>query len=140
MKWQRWVGVLACIVLIISCTMHWAWYPDIKKYFTGFFSENNYYGRHGILLCFFAGTGILFYFLRKAWSDRLNLIFSAICMAYAITSLLRFGSGYDGFVPDKQPGIYLMLVAAILHMIMAVLNMSAEKNGNPVMQNPALDQ
>ena len=138
MKWHRVTGIIACSLLIISCFMHWTWYPDIQKYFTGFFSEHNYYGRPGILLSFFAGTGILFYLLKKAWSDRLNLIFSALAVAYAITSFLRFSSSYDGFVPQKQAGIYLMLICAFAHVIMAVLLMSIEKTAVPIQEDPAV--
>ena len=132
MKKQRTAGIIACTLLIGSCFMHWAWYPDVKEFFTGFYSKQNYYGRPGMLLGFFAGTGILFYLLKKAWSDRLNLIFSALCTAYSITSFLRFSSSYDGFVPEKQTGIYVMLVAAIVHMVIAVLVMSVEKKAVPV--------
>ena len=138
MKWHRVTGIIACSLLIISCFIHWTWYPDIQKYFTGFFSEHNYYGRPGILLSFFAGTGILFYLLKKAWSDRLNLIFSALAVAYAITSFLRFSSSYDGFVPQKQAGIYLMLICAFAHVIMAVLLMSIEKTAVPIQEDPAV--
>lgn len=136
MKWQRWLGLSACIVLIISCIMHWTWYPDIKEYFSGFYSKNNYYGRPGILLSFFSTTGILFYWLKKSWSDRLNMIFAAILAAYAITSFLRFTSGYDGFVPEKQPGVYLMIVSAIIHLIMAVTIASMVKTQVPVNTTP----
>lgn len=132
MKKQRIAGIIACILIIVSCLMHWAWYPDIKEFFTGFYSKQNYYGRPGVLLSFFAVTGMLFYLLKKAWSDRLNLIFSALCTAYAITSFLRFSSSYDGFMPEKQTGIYVMLLAAIVHMVISVLVMSVEKKTVPV--------
>ncbi|CAN5728124.1 hypothetical protein BH10BAC3_BH10BAC3_05550 [soil metagenome] len=132
MKKQRIAGIIACILIIGSCLMHWAWYPDIKEFFTGFYSKQNYYGRPGVLLSFFAVTGMLFYLLKKAWSDRLNLIFSALCTAYAITSFLRFSSSYDGFMPEKQTGIYVMLLAAIVHMVISVLVMSVEKKAVPV--------
>lgn len=131
MKWRRWVGIGACLVLMISCIMNWAFYPDIKKYFTGFYSEHNYYGRPGILLCFFGGTGVLFYLLKRTWSDRLNMIFSAIAVAYAITSFLRFTSGYDGFVPVKQPGIFLMLFSAIIHLLVSIMVSSMVKVVTP---------
>ena len=137
MKTQRIAGIVACILIIVSCFMHWAWYPDIKEFFTGFYSKQNYYGRPGVLLSFFAGTGILFYLLKKAWSDRLNLIFSALCTAYSITSFLRFSSSYDGFVPERQTGLYVMFLSAILHTVIAVMVMSVEKRAVPVKQETA---
>lgn len=132
MLWRRWTGILACVLLIFSCFLNWAWYPDIEEYFSGFYSKNNYYGRPGMLLSFFAVCGIVFYSLKKEWSNRLNLIFSAIAAAYAITSFLRFTSGYDGFVPETQPGLYLMLIAATIHLIMAVMVGSMVKTQVPV--------
>ena len=117
----------ACALLIVSCFMHWAWYPDIEKNFTGFFTQGNYYGRPGRLLSFFGATGIVFYFLRKNWSDRLNLIFSALCAAYAFTSFLRYTSSYDGFVPEKKIGIFIMLFSSLVHLAATMLNTGLKK-------------
>ncbi len=127
MKWQQRLGITACIALIGSCFMHWTWYPDIQKYFTGFFTEKNYYGRPGFLLSFFAVSGIILYLLHKSWSARLNMIFAALCMAYTITTFLRFISSYDGYVPEKQFGIYLLLGSAIVHLVMTVLAVALVK-------------
>jgi hypothetical protein len=127
MGWKNWLGLAACIVLIGSCFMHWTFYPDLQKHFTGFFTEKNYYGRPGLLLSFVAGFGILSYLLNKVWSYRLNLIFSAIGMAYAIKSYLLYTSAYDGYVPTKEAGIFIMLLAALLHMAVAMVSMAAGK-------------
>lgn len=140
MKWQRITGILACVILIVSCFMHWAWYPDIQEYFTGFYSKANYYGRPGILLSSVGVLGIIFYSISKAWADRVNLVTSAIGMAYAITSFLRFISSYDGFVPEKKLGILLMLVTAILHLLMAVLLLSMTKTMLPARETKTEEQ
>ena len=62
----------------------------------------------------------------------MNMIFAAIEAAYAITAFLRFTSGYDGFVPEKQPGVYLMIIAAIVHLLVAVIMASMTKMQVPV--------
>ena len=64
------------------------------------------------------------------------MIFAAILTAYAITSFLRFTSGYDGFVPEKQPGVYLMILSAIIHLLMAVTIASMVKTQVPVNTTP----
>jgi uncharacterized membrane protein YfhO len=127
MKWQRVTGIVFCLLLIASCFMHWAWYPDIQEYFTGFYSKHNYYGRPGILLTIIAAFGAIFYYADKAWADRLNLIFSGIALAYAITSFLRFISGYDGFVPEKQAGIFIMIFSALGHLLISAINLSYQR-------------
>lgn len=122
MKMRKWTGIAACVIIIASCFMHWTWYPDIEKYFTGFFSQSNYYGKPGILLCFVAVFGILLHFVRKSWAYRTNLILAGIGMAYGVTTYLRYSSSYDGYVPEKQLGIFLMLAASLVHLVVSVIN------------------
>ena len=128
MNWQKWVGAAACVVLIISCFMHWAYYPDIQKHFTGFDTKVffrgkmvNYYGRPGILLSLFAGLGFAFHLIPKIWAKRANLLFAALCVAYAIKSYFMFSAAYTGFVPVLETGIWLMLGAAIVNLVMAMM-------------------
>jgi hypothetical protein len=138
MKWTNWVGLAACVLLAVSTLLHWAWYPDILKYFTGFFTEKNYYGRPGLLLNVIAFAGMLSYTLQKVWLNRLNLILAGIGMAYAIKSYLLFTSSYDGFLPVPQPGIYLMMVASLLNIVMASINLGKVKvESIPEKQNPS---
>jgi hypothetical protein len=131
MKWKHWMGLVACVALISASFMHWTFYPDIQKYFTGFFTEKNYYGRPGIFLSFFAGIGILSYLTRKVWLTRINLIAGGLCMGYAIKSFLLFVSSYDGYVPERQAGIYIMIVAAFVNMVAAMTTVSTPKLAAP---------
>lgn len=129
MSFSQKIGIGSCVLILVSLFLNWAWYPDIEKYFTAFYSESNYYGKPGKLLAFFAVSGIVFYLLNKVWSHRLNLIFGALGLAYAIKTYLLFTSGYDGYTPVAQPGLYLMLAGCIGHMIGAG---SAQKVGEKV--------
>ena len=125
--WQKWLGVFTCSLLIASCFMHWTWYPDLQKYFNGFFSERNYYGKPGILLSFFAAAGIVLFLIGKNWSLRLTLLFGALSMAYGIANFFRYSSSYDGIVPEKQIGIWLMLFSSLVYLVVAVLAGSMRK-------------
>jgi hypothetical protein len=108
--------------------MHWAYYPDIQKHFTGFDTKVffrgkmvNYYGRPGILLSLFAGLGIAFHLIPKIWAKRANLLFAALCVAYAIKSYFMFSAAYSGFVPQLEAGIWVMLGATVVHMAIAIV-------------------
>lgn len=131
MNGKHWMGLIACAALIGASFLHWTFYPDIQKYFTGFFTEKNYYGRPGIFLCFFAGIGMLSYITRKVWLTRINLIAGGLCAGYAIKSFLLFVSSYDGYVPQRQVGIYIMLVAALVNMVAALITVSTPKLSAP---------
>ena len=121
MNWKSILGTVACLSIIASCFLHWTWYPDIEQYFTGFYSKENYYGRPGILLTILATTALVMYLVRKNWSYRVNLILGAITLGYAITCFLRFTSAYDGFLPEKQWGIWLMLFSAGTNLFASVV-------------------
>ncbi len=121
MRWRIFAGILACALIIIASFLHWAWYPDIDQYFTGWHSEQNYYGKPAKVMTFFAAAGIVFFAVNKMWSKRLNLFFAALNMGYAIKSYILFTSSYSGFVPKPQPGIFLMMAASIAFVVMAVM-------------------
>jgi len=53
MKYSQWIGVIAALLLIGACFMPWAYFPDLDKEFTGFFSQGNIYGKPGKVIIFF---------------------------------------------------------------------------------------
>ncbi len=120
-KYSKWIAVLGSALLILSCFLPWAYYPDLDKVFTGFFSEKNTYGRPGKWLTVMAILSLLCHFLPQVFYKRLNLLLMALNLAYAIKSYIIYAACYHGYCPEKRIGIYLMLLSSILLMIAAVL-------------------
>lgn len=120
MKYSKWIGVLAGMVLIVICFMPWTYYADLHKTFTGFFSEKNAYGKPGILFVFFGTTFIVLSFIAKLWAKRINLFLSAMIVAYAIKTYILYTSCYNAYCPEKKAGIYLVLICSILILVAAV--------------------
>lgn len=121
MKNSHWIGVAAAILLVFSCFMHWTWHPDLEKYFTGFFSQDNMYGRPGKAFVVMACIATLLFLIPKVWARRWNLIVNALTVAFAFRTFLVFSSCYAGICPEKQFGIWLMLGSSILMLLMALL-------------------
>ena len=118
----HWLGVIACIVLIVACFMPWAHYADgqIDQHFTGFYSYHNDYGKPGKYL---VGMGVLVLgcmLLQKIWAKRVNLFLCALMVGYTIKSYVLFGSCYNNYCPEKELGIYLMLGASIMMLIASI--------------------
>jgi hypothetical protein len=118
-----WIGLGACIALIISCLMPWAYYADASianeadRTFTGFFSYGNNYGKPGKLLVLISVIAFTFMLLPKIWAKRANLFVCALGVGYAIKSFVLYTSCYNAYCPEKRAGIYLMLISTILMLV-----------------------
>jgi len=128
MKYSNYIGVGAAVLLIVACFLPWAYYPDIDKTFTGFFSEKNIYGKPGKFLVVLAILAIVLFLLPKVWAKRANLLLSALLIAFSIKSFLLFASCYQGTCPEKRIGIFLMLIAPIIVAISAILPRGKTEN------------
>jgi len=121
MKYSQWIGILAAIVLMVACFLPWTFHPDLQKDFTGFYSEENNYGKPGKVFMVLAVLAIAFYLIPRIWAKRWNMLICAITVAYAIKSFILFTGCYRGICPDKKAGLWMILAAAILMMVMAVM-------------------
>ncbi len=120
MKYYKQVGYFACALLILSCFLPWAYYPDLNKNFNGFFSENNNYGKPGVFFTFLAVAGIILVYLDKIWAKRVMLIVTAFTLGYLIKTFILFTSCYNAYCPQKKAGIYLLALSCILIAIVSV--------------------
>ena|SRR5688572_4677920 len=121
MKFSQILGIIAAVVLVWASTLNWTWYPDLQKYFTGFWSENNMYGKPGKVFVFFAVIAVIFFLIPRIWAKRWNLLVSALIMAYAIKSFILFSGCYRGICPEKQAGIWIMLASAAIILLATLL-------------------
>ena len=116
-KYLHWIGIVACLTLTVSCFLAWSYYADLNQHFTGFYSYGNYYGKPGKFLVFFGGLILVFMLLPKIWAKRANLFICALTLAYAIKTVILFGSCYNNSCPQKLLGLYLMLGSTIVMLI-----------------------
>jgi hypothetical protein len=120
MKYSQWIGILAAITLVIACFIPWTYHPDVQKNFTGFFSENNLYGKPGKFFVVFAAIASVFFLIPRVWAKRWNLLFTAIIVAYSIKCFIMYTGCYHGICPEKKAGIWLMMLSSLVMLLMAV--------------------
>lgn len=119
MKYYKLIGFLSCLLLVISCFLPWAYYPDLHKSFTGFFSEQNMYGKPGKVFIFFAVASSILIFLNKIWAKRALIFLAALNIGYLLKTYVIFTSCYNTFCPQKQYGLYLLIISCILLMLIS---------------------
>ena len=114
MKHSKWIGLVIYIGLISICFMPWTYHADLGKYFTGFFSEKNIYGKPGKFFIIFSVICVLMMFVEKVWAKFIHIFFAGVILAYALKTYHLYTSSYNAYSPEKQPGIYLLLLLSIL--------------------------
>lgn len=116
MKYSQRIGLAAVFLVIAASFMPWAWFPDLQKNFTGFFSEQNRYGRPGIVLVFLGVFEIVFFLIPRIGAKRANIFFAAVSLAWAFKSYWLFTACYRGTCPNARIGLFLVLGGAIVAM------------------------
>ena len=119
-KYLHWIGIAACVTLIVSCFLPWVYYADIKQTFNGFYSYDNHYGKPGIFLSLFAALILVFMLLPKVWSKRANLFIAALTVAYAIKTFILFSSCYNNYCPQKLFSLYLLVACSVVLLTASV--------------------
>ena len=117
MKWIKWAGIVSALLLIISCYMPWAYYPDLDEFFSGFYSQKGILGRPGVLITVLAAMNIILHIIPRIWAKRVAVFIGAILFAYSFRSFFVFTGCYGGICPEKQPGIWIMVFSSFAVMI-----------------------
>lgn len=125
-KYLHWIGIAACITLIVSCFLPWVYFADsnivneTERTFTGFYSFHNEYGKPGKLLVFLGLITLFFMLMPKVWAKRANLFICSLGLAYAIKTYILFGSCYNNYCPQKYFGLYLMVFSTVFMLLASV--------------------
>ena len=121
MKNSQWIGIGAAVLVVVASFMPWAFFPVLQKEFTGFFSEQNRYGRPGKVLLFFSGVEIVLFLIPKIWAKRTNIFVAAVGLAWGFKCVYLYTACYRGECPEKRLGLFLMFGGAILALVATLL-------------------
>ena len=120
MKNYKKIGWLACLLLLVSCFIPLTYYADLNKNFTGFYSEQNIYGKPGMFFVFIAIVSAVLIYLDKIWAKRTHIFLCALNLGYLIKTYILFASCYNAYCPEKKFGIYLLIFSCILLFIVSI--------------------
>jgi hypothetical protein len=114
---MKWIGLLAVILLIVSCFTPWIIINSKNIIVSGIDSSGTNFGKpgytHFILGFFFT----IFHFIPKIWAKRWNLLIVALNIAWAVRNFFIISMCREGECPEKQIGLWLVLIASSLMLI-----------------------
>ena len=120
MRYMKWIGLLAVILLVVSCFLPWVIIISKNIVISGIDSTGTNFGKPGythFVLSFFF---IVFHFIPKLWAKRVNLLIVALNIAWAIRNYFIISMCREGECPEKQIGLWLVMLASVLMLVAAL--------------------
>ena len=121
MKNSQWIGIAAAVLVVVASFMPWAYFPSLNEVFTGFFSQDNSYGRPGKVLIFFSVIEIVFFLIPKLWAKRANIFVAAVGLAWGFKCFYLYTACYRGDCPEKRVGLFLMFGGTLIALVATLL-------------------
>lgn len=132
MRYMKWIGLLAVILLIVSCFLPWVIIPSQNIVVSGVDSTGTNFGKPGYTHFVLGFSFIILHFISRLWAKRVNLIVVALNLAWAVRNYFIISMCREGECPEKQIGLWLVMSASVLMLIAALLpdiQLKEEKKG-----------
>lgn len=120
MRYMKWLGPAAAVLLIVSCFGPWVYIPWRDFTATGL-DAGEKFKSPGYFHFAFVFLFLVFAFIPRIWAKQWNLLVTAVNLGWAVRNFfkLSFDCG-SGECPVKKWGIYLMLIASVLMLVAAL--------------------
>ena len=134
MKYSKWIGILAAAVVILSCYLPWIVVPSAHLEIAGMYASGKQnFGRPGLMNLLVTAVAIVMFLIPFIWAKRTNIFVCALNIAWSLRNYILLGKCYIGDCPILKPGIYLLLAASAVMLLMSFLpqiDFADKGNGN----------
>lgn len=121
MKYSQYIGILACLIVLICSFLPWSIVVSEHITISGFDTTGTRFGRPGLFLNFFTGISLLLFIIPTIWSKRTNIFLGALVFAWSVRNYILVSTCLMGECPVKQPALYVLVTASFVVMIMTLL-------------------
>jgi hypothetical protein len=84
-----------------------------------FASGTQNFGKPGLVNIFCSLGAIVLFLLPRVWAKRTNIFFCGFNMAWAVRNYILLTRCYGGDCPEKKTGLYMLVLASALMLLMA---------------------
>lgn len=130
MRVLKWAGLVAALLLIISCFLPWVIIESRQITITGVDAPGTNYGRPGYFNLLMTIFFVLFTLVQRVWAKRANLLIVALNLAWAVRNYFILSTCQAGECPSRQTGIYLLLIASVTMLASGLFPDMKTKDGN----------
>src|ERR1700712_1009252 len=120
MKYSKWIGLLACVLVVIVCYTPWVYIQSVQMEIAGMYSSGqNNFGRPGLINIFCTTGAAIFFLIPRIWAKRTNIFFCGFNIAWAIRNFILLSRCYGGDCPTKKTGLYILVLASAIMLAMS---------------------
>jgi hypothetical protein len=133
MRYLKWIGIAAAILLTISCFTPWVFIESRNITVSGIDASGTNFGKPGYFHFLMTALFLISSFVQRIWAKRLNLFVTAINLGWAVRNFFVISACQGGECPEKKTGIYLMLLASVLMLLSSMfpdMKIPEEKKNN----------
>jgi hypothetical protein len=120
MRYMKWMGLAAAALLIASCFMPWVIIESRNITVTGVDGTGTNFGKPGYLHLLLTFVFLVLHLVPRLWAKRGNLPVVALNLGWAIRNFFVIASCRMGDCPEKQTGLWLMLIASAALVVSAL--------------------
>ncbi len=130
MRYMKWIGLAAATLLVVSCFMPWVYIESKNITVSGVEATGTNFGKPGYFHLLLTAFFLLCTFVPRVWAKRLNLLITALNIAWAIKNFFMLSACSGGECPVKKIGLYGVMLASVIMLIAALfpdMKLQAEK-------------
>jgi len=121
LKHSQILGIIAALCVIGSCFLPWSIIIERNIIIKGIEARGTDFGKPGLFNIIISVLMILLFVLNKLWAKRINLFLGAINFAWSIRNYIIVTTCFLGECPQKQMGLFLLVIFCTLTMVMTFL-------------------
>lgn len=117
MRFFKWAGALAAILLVISCFLPWITILSKNILLTGVDTTGTNFGKPGYFHFVTAAFFLLLNFIPRIWAKRWNLLVIGLNTGWALRNFLLIPACSGGICPNREIGLYLMAFSSVVMLL-----------------------
>lgn len=131
MRYLKWIGVGAAILLVVAGFLPWVGIDFKNLTITGIDTTGTTYGKPAYFHFILAVLFIICSLIQRVWAKRLNLVVTAVNLAWAVRNFFILATCSGGECPQRQIGLWLVLIASLIMLAAALfpdMKISGDRN------------
>lgn len=120
MKYSKWVGLLAVILVIVAAFQPWIVVSSKNIIITGLDTTGTNFGKPAFLNLFAGGIAAVAFLSQSVMAKRINIFLCSFNLAWSFRNFVIISTCRAGECPEKKLGLYLLIIASVIMMLAAL--------------------